>query len=91
MHVWVQQTSAVVSVEERHENDRGLLLFSLKHVAVLRPVSLLQDFVIYLGKWLLQGLCVISGESQGLCREQSMRVSEPPVTDTVILHVASYT
>ena len=45
---WLWQTFTVVSVEEWHVDDGGLLLFSLKHVAVLRPVSLLQNFLVYL-------------------------------------------
>lgn len=66
----VQQTFAVVSVEERNVNDGGFLLFSLKHIAVLRPVFLLKDPVVYLWERLLHCLCVISGLTQRLCREQ---------------------
>ncbi len=59
-----------VSVEERHVNNHGLLLFSLEHVAVLWTVFLLQDFVVYLWERLLHCSCIISGKSQSLCREQ---------------------
>lgn len=62
----VKQTFGVVSVEERHKDNGGLLLFSLKHVAVPRPVFLLQDFVINLWERLLDCSCVVSGQSQSL-------------------------
>lgn len=59
-------TFAVVSVEERHEDNGGLFLFPLKHIAVLGPVFLLQDFVIYRWERFLYCSCVGSGKSQGL-------------------------
>lgn len=65
----VQQTFAVVSVEERHVNDCGLLPFSLEHIEVLRPVFLLQDFVINLWKRLLHCGCIVTGKGQRLCRD----------------------
>lgn len=61
-----KQTFAVVSVEEWHEDNGGLLLFPLKHIAVLGPVFLLQDFVIYRRERLLYCSCIGSGKSQGL-------------------------
>ena len=62
----VQQTFAVLPVEEWHVNDRGLLLFSLKNVAVLWPVSFLQGFIVYLWERLLHLSCIVSGKSQSL-------------------------
>lgn len=61
-----KQTFAVVSVEERHEDNGGLLLFPLKHIAVPGPVFLLQDFVVYRWERLLYCSCIGSGKSQGL-------------------------
>lgn len=61
-----KQTFAVVSVEERHEDNSGLLLFPLKHIAVPWPVFLLQDFVVYRWERLLYCICIGSGKSQGL-------------------------
>lgn len=61
-----KQTFAVVSVEERHEDNGGLLLFPFKHIAVPGPVFLLQDFVIYRWERLLYCSCIDSGKSQGL-------------------------
>lgn len=61
-----KQTFGVVSVEEWHKDNGGLLLFSLKHVAVPGPVFLHQDFVIDLWERLLDCSCVVSGQSQSL-------------------------
>lgn len=64
------QTFAVPPVEERQVNDGGLLPLSLKHVAVLWPLSLLQDLLIYIWERLLNLSRIVSGNSQGLLIEQ---------------------
>lgn len=66
IHMGGWQTFAVLSVEERHVNDSGLLLFPLKHVAVLRPVSVLQDLFVYCRERLPHCGSIVSGKSQGL-------------------------
>ena len=64
---WVaNQTFGVVLVEEWHEDNGGLLVFSLKHVAVPGPVFLLQEFVRELWERLLDRSRVVSGQSQSL-------------------------
>lgn len=76
----LKQTFAVVPVEERHVDDRGLLLLPLEHVAVLRPVAVLQDGAVDLGERLLQLCCVVSRESQSLITKQRLDTvsDEPP-------------
>ena len=64
------QTLAVPSIEERHVGDCWLLLFSLEHVEVLWPLSLLQDLIVYLGERLLYLRSIVSGQSQSLRRAQ---------------------
>lgn len=66
MRLTGKHTFGVVSVEERHEDNGGLLLFSLKHIAVPGPVFLLQYFVINLWERLLDCSCIVSGQSQSL-------------------------
>lgn len=68
--ICVWQTFAVSSVKEWHVNDRGLVLLPLKHVAVLWPISLLQDSVVYLWERLLHLSCIVSGKGQSLQKEK---------------------
>ena len=59
-------TFAVLLVEEGHVKDGGLVLHSFQHIAVLWPVSLLQDRIIYLWEAFIHLGCIVSGQGQGL-------------------------
>lgn len=62
----MKRTFAVLSVEQRHVNDGGLLPFPLKHITVLGPVYVLCDVVVDLWERLLHLSCVVSAQSQSL-------------------------
>lgn len=82
LHIW-KQTFAVPSVEERHVDDCGLLLFPLQHIAVLRPVSVLQDRVIYLGERLFHLGRIVSGKSQSLITKQQLNTVSDAALSTM--------
>lgn len=82
LHIW-KQTFAVPSVEEWHVDDCGLLLFPLQHIAVLRPVSVLQDRVIYLGERLFHLGRIVSGKSQSLITKQQLNTVSDAALSTV--------
>lgn len=82
LHIW-KQTFAVPSVEERHVDDCGLLLFPLQHIAVLRPVTVLQDRVIYLGERLFHLGRIVSGKSQSLITKQQLNTVSDAALSTM--------